>query len=87
MGANLTDRDYIEIALGQHKLLADVLTTGILEASDDTLRQEMRTSLDMCLQHQKEIFDFMNQKGWYQPKAASSADVASTQSQYQNQNP
>ncbi|MEW6522432.1 MAG: spore coat protein [Bacillota bacterium] len=79
---SMTDRDYIEVALNQHKLLAGLLTTGILESTSENLRHELRTELDDCIKHQKELFDLMNQKGWYQPKAASASDIASAQTQY-----
>ena len=82
MAQNMTDRDFIEVALNQHKLLAGLLTTSILESTSEQLRHELRTELDDCMRHQKEIFDFMSQKGWYQIKAAAASDVASAQTQY-----
>jgi spore coat protein CotF len=78
----MTDRDFIDIALSQHKLLAGLITTSIIESVNDGLRQELRTELDDCLKHQKELFDYMSQRGWYSPKAASATDVASAQQQY-----
>jgi len=79
---NMTDRDFIGMALNQHKLLAGLLATGILASTGEQLRHELRTELDDCMKHQKEIFDFMSRKGWYRTKTAAASDVASAQTQY-----
>jgi spore coat protein F len=77
---NITDKDIMEVLLTQHKLGASSLTNLILESSSQQLRNDVTSILTKTFQHQKQIFDIMSQKGWYQTQSASQQDISSVQS-------
>lgn len=69
------ESEWMGILLNQHKLAASMLTSGILESSNDRVRSHFKTLLDGTLQHQKEIYSTMSQKGWYQTQPASQDEI------------
>ncbi|MDK2784655.1 MAG: hypothetical protein PWQ41_1548 [Bacillota bacterium] len=75
----INDQILADVMLNQHKLAASMLTNSILEASDDRLRRDYQSILNATLGHQKQIFNFMAQKGWYQPPAASPQEINQAQ--------
>jgi len=75
----INDQILAEVMLNQHKFAASMLTNAILEASDDRLRRDYQSMLNATLGHQKQIFDFMSQKGWYQPPTASPQEINQAQ--------
>lgn len=74
-----TDRDLMQVVLDEHKLSISSLAKGAIEAASPDLRRQIMNSLDTDLRHQKEIWDLMNRKGWYQPAVAQPQDVARVQ--------
>lgn len=78
------DKEIASVLLGEHKLMASSLTTLILEANNDQLRSTAMRSLERVFQHQKQIYDAMSQRGWYQVQSASQQDIARFQSQHSN---
>jgi spore coat protein F len=76
---NLTDREITNVLLDEHKLGASALTTLILESSNQYLRNDATNLLTKTFQHQKQIFDLMNQKGWYQVQNANQQDISRAQ--------
>lgn len=64
------ESEWMGILLNQHKLAASMLTSGVMESSNDRVRSHFKTLLDGTLQHQKEIYNAMSQKGWYQIQPA-----------------
>ncbi len=81
----LSDRDLMERMLNNHKLAASHLTQTILEATNESLRHDYINILQKTLDHQKQIWEAMNQHGWYQVQPASQQDIARAQSQYGSQ--
>lgn len=81
---NMTDKDLINVILGEHKLGASALTNMILESNNQFLRNDATNILSKTFQHQKQIFDLMTQKGWYQVESASQQDVTKAQQQMNN---
>lgn len=75
----INDQILTGVILNEHKLTAGMLTNSILEAADDRLRHDYQSMLNTCLGHQKQIFDFMAQKGWYQPTTASQQEISQAQ--------
>ncbi|NLW43637.1 MAG: spore coat protein [Syntrophomonadaceae bacterium] len=69
------ESEWMGILLNQHKLAASMLTSGILESSNEQVRSHFKSLLDGTLQHQKEIYNAMNQKGWYQVQPAPQDEV------------
>lgn len=78
---NLTDKEIMNAILTEHKQGASSMTNLILESSCDSVRTDATSILTRTLQHQKQIFDLMTQKGWYQVENASTQEVSKAQQQ------
>ena len=55
----------------------------ILESVDHKLRQDATQILYRTYQHQKMIWDYMNNKGYYQVEAAPQQEIMKAQQQLQ----
>ncbi len=66
-----SEQNVLQVALNDSKLMAASLNNYILESSDDQLRRDYMTVLGDVYGQQKQIFDIMEQKGYYQTQAAS----------------
>jgi spore coat protein CotF len=64
------ESEWMGILLYQHKLAASMLTSGVLESSNDQVRSHFKSLLDGTLDHQKDIYNMMSQKGWYKVQPA-----------------
>ena len=76
---NVTDKEILNVLLDEHKLGASSMTNLILESSNQLLRNDATNILTRTFQHQKQIFDLMNQKGWYKVQNASQQDITRAQ--------
>lgn len=65
------DMEWMGNLLYQHKLAASMVTSAVLESSHPQLRSHFINLLNTTLHHQQQIFDLMNQKGWYKTEMAS----------------
>ena len=82
----LQDRCIMQNLLNQAKYMASSLNQYILEASGEELRRDYMTVLGEVYAQQKQIYEQMQQKGYYNPKQAQQQDVAQVQNKYgQNQ--
>ena len=81
---NLTDKEITNVLLDEHKLAASSLTNLVLESNSQFLRNDVTSILTKTFQHQKQIFDLMNQKGWYQIQNASQQDISKAQQEMAN---
>ncbi|HHW31917.1 MAG TPA: spore coat protein [Clostridiaceae bacterium] len=77
--ANITDKDIMEVLLTQHKLGAISLTNLVLESSCQNVRTDATNLLTKTFEHQKQIYDIMSQKGWYQTMTASPQEISNVQ--------
>lgn len=75
----LTDKEITNVLLDEHKLAASSLTNLVLESNNQFLRNDVTSILTKTFQHQKQIFDLMSQKGWYQVQNASQQDISKAQ--------
>ena len=66
----LQDKEIVNVLLNEHKLQASSITNLVLESGDQSLRNDANTILQNTFKHQKQIFDLMSQKGWYQTQPA-----------------
>ncbi|MCX8129925.1 MAG: spore coat protein [Clostridia bacterium] len=81
---NLSDKDILNVLLDQHKHSASSMTNMILESNNQFLRNDATNILTKVFQHQKQIYDLMTQKGWYQVQNASQQDVSRAQQDVSN---
>jgi spore coat protein CotF len=80
-GVSLSERELLQLALNETKLTAAAVNTFALECSSDTLRRDYLTILGDVHNEEKQIFDLMQQKGYYNVKNASPQDISQAQSQ------
>jgi spore coat protein F len=76
---NLGDKEIVTVLLDEHKLCASSLTNLVLESVNQNLRNDAANLLSRTFQHQKQLFDLMAQKGWYQTQNASQQDISKAQ--------
>ena len=61
----MTDRDHMENMLLLEKGACDLLMHGAIESSSTDVHQTFATSLGAALRRQEQIYDKMQQRGWY----------------------
>jgi spore coat protein CotF len=71
----LTDQDRLGDMLSQEKQLIGTYSTYIPEASCPKLRQVLEDNFTDCVKDQYTVFDYMNQRGWYEVKAATQQEI------------
>ena len=81
---NLNDKDIANIMLNQHKHEAAKLTNFILECSNEQMRRDAQNALMQVFNHQKQIFDIMNQRGWYKIQPADPQQLSRAQQEISN---
>lgn len=80
-----SEQNILQMALNETKLMASELNTCILEASDDQLRRDYMTVLGDVYCQQKQIFDIMEQKGYYQTQQATPQAVNQAKTKFMSQ--
>lgn len=81
---NLTDKEIVASILNEHKLSASSLTNLILESASPMLRNDAESILTKTFDSQKQIFDIMTQKGWYQIQNANQQELSTAQQKVKN---
>ncbi len=85
-GTDVTEESLMNLALNETKLMAGSINTYILEASNDALRRDYMTVLGDIYSQQKQLFDCMEQKGYYQLSDATAQEIEQTRAKFQNAN-
>ena len=65
--------------------LASSLNTYIQESASEQLRRDYMTVLGDVYSQEKQLFDYMQQKGFYNVKNASPQDISQAQSKFKGQ--
>ncbi|AIF49628.1 spore coat protein [Pelosinus sp. UFO1] len=84
-GSQFADRDILQLVLNESKHTAESINSYILEAGDEQLRRDYMTVLGDVYSQQKQIFDVMQQKGYYNVESASAQQMAKAQSKFSGQ--
>ena len=84
-GTKFGDRDILQLALNESKHTAEALNTFILETSNEQLRRDYMTVLGDVYNQQKQVFDLMQQKGFYSVENATAQQIAQAQSKFSAQ--
>lgn len=77
------DKAITHDCLIHQKYLAASYTTMATEASNDTLLSDVMKICQEEIQANHQIFNFMNQRGWYQVQSADQTQITKAQSQVQ----
>ncbi|MCC5912303.1 MAG: spore coat protein [Clostridiaceae bacterium] len=80
--ASFTEKELMNDLLASEKQVTSAYNVGITEASCQNLRQHLTTCLNDSQQIQYDIFNAMQQRGWYQTKQAQAQDVQSAQTKF-----
>lgn len=75
------DKEMLTAILSQYKLHASALTTLILESFNEQLRKDAVWALNDTFEKQKQVFNYMNSKGWYPVEEATNQAVSKAQQQ------
>ena len=81
----ISDRDILQVVLNESKHMAESLNTYIMEANNEQLRRDYMTALGDIYNQQKQIYDTMQQKGYYEVKNANPQDIAQAKSKFSSQ--
>lgn len=85
-GMQISDKDLLQVCLNETKHMASSLNIYIQEATNDQLRRDYMTVLGDLYSQEKQIFDYMQQQGYYNVKNASPQDISQAKNQFsQNQ--
>lgn len=79
MGSQFNDQDILQLALNESKHTAEAINTYILEAANEQLRKDYMNVLGDVYNQQKQIFDVMQQKGFYTVENATAQQVTKAQ--------
>ncbi|MDT8902958.1 spore coat protein [Anaeroselena agilis] len=81
----ISDRDIMQVCLNEAKHMASSLNIYIQEATSEQLRRDYMTVLGEVYSQEKQLFDYMQQKGYYSVKNASPQDITKAQSKFSGQ--
>lgn len=84
-GNQFADQDILQLALNESKHMAESINSYILEAANEQLRRDYMTVLGDVFSQQKQIFDVMQQKGFYNVENASAQQINKAQSKFSSQ--
>ena len=73
------DPEWMGIILYEHKLGCSTLTSAILESANDQLRTMFTNHLNQYFTLQKQCFNTMSSKGWYQVPQAQQQELTRVQ--------
>jgi spore coat protein CotF len=82
---SLQDRDVMQNLLNESKIMANSINQYTLEATNEELRRDYMTVLGEVFAQQKQVYDMMQQKGYYNPTPAQQQDISQVQSKFQGQ--
>ena len=83
--AQWDDRCMMTDLLDTAKHITEVYGAYVCEGSSDTLRQVLQDNMDATANDQFQIFQQMQQRGWYQTKAAKQQDVQQAKQKFAQQ--
>ncbi|WP_051688115.1 spore coat protein [Desulfofalx alkaliphila] len=72
----IRDKDLATSMLMDLKYTCECINRKILETSNNQLRQSYINVLTETYNEQKQLFDMMNQRGWYQPTMAQQQEIS-----------
>ena len=79
------DQEILQLCLNECKHKASSLNIYIQEATNEQLRRDYMTVLGDVYSQESQLFDLMQQKGYYNVKNASSQDIAQAQNKFNSQ--
>lgn len=81
-GSQVSDKDLMNLGLNEMKHMSDSVSHYILESANEQLRRDYMTILGDVYNQQKQLFDLMQQKGYYQTQNATQQELMQAQSKW-----
>lgn len=78
----MKEKEMVNDALASQKYLTSSYNTAATEATNSQLRQDFRNILSDEHKYQEQLFNIMNQKGWYNPAQADQEQLNQAQTKY-----
>ncbi len=72
---NMTDREYMDDILLTSKTMSSLYHYAVQESPTEQLHNEFKTILNQSLDMQHNIYNIMEQKGWYTADAAPAQQI------------
>lgn len=85
-GMQISDKDLLQVCLNETKHLASSTNTYISETVNEQLRRDYMTILGDLYSQEQQLFNYMQQKGFYNVKNASPQDIAQAKNKFSGQN-
>lgn len=82
----MTEQMYMNVLLSLSKNMVEILFHGTIESSEKKVLNKFDDALDEYLDVQAEIFQIMEQKGWYNIKKTKDTNKEEIKTKYSNTN-
>ncbi len=76
------EKDWAGMILYMQKMEASTLCTAATESACDKVRTHTTNLLNKTLENQRNLFNFMNQKGWYKVETAPQQEMSRIQQSF-----
>ncbi len=83
-GRGLTDREMLQLCLELEKARCRSICNTMLETTHQGLREIYKNCLDNASRNHFELFETMNNKGWYKTELATNEQIGRVQELMQN---
>lgn len=83
-GRGLTDREMLQLCLELEKGRCRSISNTLLETTHKELRKIYEDCFETASTNQFQLFEIMNEKGWYKTELASKEQIANVQALMQN---
>lgn len=78
----LQEKDWANMVLYMQKMEIKTLCSAVTESSNDKVRSHTTNLLNKALEDQKNLYNFMNQKGWYKVESAPQQEISRAQQSF-----
>ena len=80
-----SERDILQVCLNETKHLASSLNIYIQEATNEQLRRDYMTALGDVYSQEQQLFNVMQQKGYYNVKNANPQEISQVKNKFSGQ--
>lgn len=81
---NMTDREYMDDILLTSKTMSSLYHYAVQESPTEKLHSEFKTILNQSLDMQHDIYNLMEQRGWYTTQAAPQQEINQVKTKFIN---
>ncbi|WP_434640516.1 spore coat protein [Thermoanaerobacterium thermosaccharolyticum] len=79
---SMTDKDIMMGVLSDYKLAVETLSHAAIEAANESLKRDFINALNSTFEEQKQVWNAINQRGWYSVKPAQMQDIQETKNKF-----